>query len=40
MESIAKLQKLNLEMVNLEDEETRVKSIQVKIKKITRNLRL
>ncbi len=31
MESLAKLQKLNLEMDNLEEEETRVKGIQIKL---------
>ena len=33
MESAAKLQKLNLDMTNLEEEETRVKSLQVKLEK-------
>ncbi|RPG96348.1 MAG: chromosome segregation protein SMC [Candidatus Pelagibacter sp. TMED165] len=33
MESLAKLQKLNLDMSNLEEEEVRVKNLQVKLKK-------
>ncbi len=33
MESAAKLQKLNLEMTNLDEEETRVKSLQIKLEK-------
>ena len=33
MESAAKLQKLNLDMTNLDEEETRVKSLQVKLEK-------
>jgi chromosome segregation protein len=31
MENLAKLQKLNLDMINLEEEETRVKGLQVKL---------
>ena len=33
MESVAKLQKINLDISNLDEEETRVKSLQVKIEK-------
>ena len=33
MESAAKLQKINLDMTNLNEEEARVKSLQVKIEK-------
>ena len=33
MESAAKLQKLNLDMTNLDEEESRVKSLQVKLEK-------
>jgi chromosome segregation protein len=33
MESVAKLQKLNLDMTNLEEEEARVKSLQIKLEK-------
>ena len=33
MESAAKLQKLNLDMTSLEEEETRVKTLQIKLEK-------
>ena len=33
LENLAKLQKLNLEMTNLEEEESRVKGLQIKLKK-------
>ena len=33
MESVAKLQKLNLDMTNLAEEETRVKNLQEKLEK-------
>ena len=33
MESVAKLQKLNLDMTNLDEEESRVKSLQIKLEK-------
>ena len=33
MESAAKLQKLNLDMTNLEEEESRVKNLQIKLLK-------
>ncbi len=38
MESAAKLQKLNLEITSLDDEETRVKSLQVKLEKSIRTI--
>jgi len=38
MESVAKLQKLNLDMTSLEEEETRVKSLQIKLEKSIRTI--
>jgi chromosome segregation protein len=38
MESVAKLQKLNLDMTGLDEEETRVKSLQVKLEKSIRTI--
>ena len=38
MESVAKLQKLNLDMTSLEEEETRVKSLQIKLEKSVRTI--
>jgi len=38
MESAAKLQKLNLDMTNLDEEESRVKSLQIKLEKSTKTI--
>ena len=38
MESAAKMQKLNLDMTSLDDEETRVKSLQVKLEKSVKTI--
>ena len=38
MESVAKLQKLNLDMTSLEEEESRVKSLQIKLEKSIRTI--
>ena len=38
IESVAKLQKLNLDMTSLEEEETRVKSLQIKLEKSIRTI--
>ena len=38
MESAAKLQKLNLDITNLDEEENRVKSLQVKLDKSIRTI--
>ena len=40
MENLAKLQKLNLDMKNLKEEETRVKSLQIKLLNSLETLRL